>query len=148
MADIETGQALTAQEAARQLDHSQYRREGSQTLFAAMKDAGLVAIFGASDDLMEIRGAVYDECGTEAWFTNTGLLHNDCENDDCPAHAKAKTSAMQVRALWCEEPPFSFTYATDIPHETFVVMEDDDPYCRGIVFALADLARGRQEGAS
>lgn len=148
MADIETGQALTAQEAARQLDQSQYRNEGSRTLFTAMKDAGLVAIFGASDDLMEIRGAVYDECGAEAWFTNTGLLHNDCENDNCPAHARAKTSALRVRALWCEEPPFSFTYATDIPHETFVVMEDHEPYCRGIVFALADLARDQQEGTS
>lgn len=139
MAFTHQGAALTVQEAASQLDQSQYGDEGSKELFSAMKAAGLVAIFGASDDLMEIRGAVYDECGLEAWFTPDGLLRNECENEDCPAYAKAKAAAGKVRALWGAEPSFSFTYETYIPHETFVVMEDDDPYCRGIVFALADL---------
>lgn len=139
MAFTHQGAALTAQEAARRLDQSQYGDEGSKELFSAMKDAGLVAIFGASDDLMEIRGAVYDERGFEAWFTPDGLLENDCENEDCPAYGRAKAAAGKVRALWGAEPPFSFTYETDIPHETFVVLEDADPYCRGIVFALADL---------
>ena len=33
----------------------------------------------------------------------------------------------------------AWTYMTDIPHATFDVMDDGELYCRGIVFALADL---------
>jgi hypothetical protein len=33
----------------------------------------------------------------------------------------------------------SWSYETDIPHATFDVLEDGEVYCRGIVFALADL---------
>jgi hypothetical protein len=49
--------------------------------------------------------------------------------------------------LWAEEGDYSWTYATEIPHATFEVIEDDGPYCRGIVFALADVpARGPLNG--
>lgn len=41
----------------------EYRNEGSDALFAQMKRDGIVAVFGASDDLMEFRGAIYDEVG-------------------------------------------------------------------------------------
>lgn len=99
--------------------------------------------FGASDDLMELRGAVYDELsaynGTTAHFTPAGLLVNECENDQCPHYARAKAKASAVRAVWSEKrgQP-SWTYETDIPHSTFEVAEHGSPYCRGIVFDLAD----------
>ena len=32
---------------------------------------------------------------------------------------------------WC--------YKTDIPHETFMIYDDGEPYCRGIVFSIEDL---------
>jgi hypothetical protein len=54
---------VTPEEAAAELDANQYGNEGSKDLFARMKAAGLVAVFGASDDLMEFRGAIYDEAG-------------------------------------------------------------------------------------
>jgi len=105
-----------------------------------MKANRLVAVFGGSDDLIEMRGAVNDEVGAynggEACFNVQGLLQNDCENDNCPHFAKAKVLAPTVHALWCEEDGFSWTYLTDIPHETFLIMEDDETYCRGIVFSL------------
>lgn len=141
MTNENTAAPITAKEAAAQLDGNQYRQEGSRELFKRMKAAGLVAIFGASDDLMEIHGAVNDETGGEAWFTPEGMLENDCDNDRCPHFLKLKKQAASVEALWCKEPPFSFTYKTDIPHETFIIMEDDEPYCRGIVFALADVGK-------
>lgn len=46
---------MTRDEAAEQLNGNEYRKEGSPTLFAAMKAAGLVAVYGASDDLMEMK---------------------------------------------------------------------------------------------
>lgn len=130
---------ITVAEAAAALDGGEYGNEGNPALFARMKAAGLVAIFGYSDDLMEIRGAVDDEVGFDAWFTPAGLLENNCENDRCPHFLKMKAEAAHVEALFGEEAPYSFTYKTAIPHETFTIVEDGDPYCRGIVFALAEL---------
>lgn len=129
-------------EAARELNGSEYREEGSPEFFAAMKAAGLVAVFGASDDLMEIRGAVDEEIGAygggEAFFTKAGLLRNECDEDDCPYHARERNAAVTVKAIWGEG-GFSWRYETVIPHAKFVVNEDGEAYCEGIVFALSDM---------
>lgn len=135
-------ETITVQEAAAKLDGGQYRKEGSPELFAAMKAAGLVAVFGASDDLVEFRGAVYDEAnayeGGTAYFTPAGLLKNDCDDEDCPHFERAKKAATPVEALWAEG-GFFWRYETMIPHAKFVIKEDDELYCEGIVFALKDV---------
>lgn len=134
---------MTPAEAAALLDGNQYRKEGSKELFAAMKAAGLVAIYGASDDLMEIEGAAYDEIGAynggEVSFTKEGILDNRCANERCPYHAQEAENAAKVKALW-DVDGFSWRYETEIPHVKFVIKEDDENYCEGIVFALADVA--------
>ncbi len=33
----------------------------------------------------------------------------------------------------------TWTYKTDIPHETYMIYEDGEPYCRGIVFSIENL---------
>lgn len=142
---------MNAKEAAERLNGSEYRNEGSKELFAKMKNAGLVAVFGASDDLMEFRGAIYDEVGCydggTACLDENGLLRNECDNEDCPHFARLKKSARTIKAIWSpDEPECSWIYETDIPHETFDVMEDGELYCRGIVFRLAD-ARGGGRGS-
>jgi hypothetical protein len=136
--------AITKEEAAARLDGNQYREEGSKELFFAMKEAGLVAVFGASDDLMEFRGAIDDEVGCydggEAYLTRDGLLTNDCDNERCPHFEKLKAKATKITALWCDEDDLSWTYALPtVPHADFIIKEDSDLYCRGIVFALADV---------
>lgn len=134
---------MTPAEAADRLNGNEYGNEGSSELFAEMKATGLVAVFGYSDDNMELRGAVDDEVGCwdggKAYLTSAGLLENECDDDDCPYFAKAKQSAAIIEALWNVEEGFSWTYRTAIPHSTFVIREDDEAYCRGIVFALADV---------
>lgn len=134
---------LTAKEAASRLNGNQYRNEGPKELWAEMKSAGLVAVFGASDDLMEIRGAANDEIGAydggEARFNRRGLFERRCQDDDCPHEKDARSKCAAVHARWCAEEGISWTYVTGIPHETFLIMEDEDIYCRGIVFALADV---------
>lgn len=131
---------MTPKEAAQQLDGCQYREEGSREFFAAMKAAGLVAVFGASDDLVEFRGAIDDEVGayggTTIHLTSAGLLQNDCDNDRCPHFAKLKKVAATIKAQR-DDGGYSWRYATAIPCERFVVREDDDLYCEGIVFSLA-----------
>jgi hypothetical protein len=129
--------------AAARLNGNQYREEGSKDLWEAMETAGLVAVFGASDDLMEFRGAINDEVGCynggTAYLTKAGLVTNDCENDDCPHFKRAKKSASTISARWCKKEGFSWDYLTDIPHSKFVIKEDDENYCEGIVFALDDV---------
>lgn len=134
---------MTREEAAVALDGNQYGKEGNKELFAAMKAAGLVAVFGASDDLMELRGAIDDEVGCwnggTAHFNRGGIITNDCENDDCPHFKRAlETAPGIVKAVW-DRNGFSWQYDTDLPHAKFVIKEDDENYCEGIVFALRDI---------
>jgi hypothetical protein len=134
---------MTRDEAAFQLNGNQYREEGSKELWAAMKAAGLVAVYGASDDLMEFNGAIVDEVGAwnggTAHLNSKGLIANDCENDDCPHFKRAlETAPATIRAVW-DRDGFSWQYDTDLPHTKFVIREDGESYCEGIVFALKDV---------
>ncbi|WP_257541108.1 hypothetical protein [Sphingobium sp. CFD-1] len=134
---------MTKEEAAAALDGCEYGEEGSKDLFAQMKADGLVAVFGASDDLMEFRGAIDDEVGCygggTAYLTRAGLLNRICDNDDCPHERDREKVAPRIEAIWCDTEAYSWTYKTDIPHVAFDVVEGADRYCRGIVFALSDV---------
>jgi hypothetical protein len=104
----------------------------------------LVAVFGASDDLMEFRGAIYDEVdcyeGGTAHVTPDGLLRNECDNDGCPYFERRQNTSSTIEASWAPDgEDISWVYITEIPHATFTIMEDGEPYCRGIVFDLADV---------
>jgi hypothetical protein len=46
-----------------ELDGVQYPPRGCDEVFEYAKDNGLVIVFGASDDLVELRGAIHDEVG-------------------------------------------------------------------------------------
>ncbi len=133
---------MTKEEAAQQLHGCEYLKEGSKALFEAMKESGLVAVYGGSDDLVYFAGAVSDELGagerSTYLFTRDGLIQNECENDDCPYHAKLKKAGIPLKTVW-DRDGISWQYETKIPHATFDVMEDGDIYCRGIVFALAEV---------
>lgn len=112
----------------KQYGYPQFTKEELQIA----KDNGFVIVYGASDDLMEFDGAVEDEFGCfnggKAWIcrdrTTYGLITDDC---GC------------IEALWCKEDDITWTYKTDIPHETFMIYDDGEKYCRGIVFKLEDV---------
>lgn len=116
----------------RQYGYPQFTKEQLQIA----KDNGFVIVHGASDDLMEFVGAIEDEGGCfdggEVYFDKNGV--NDNENDNC------------IEALWCDDDIrdengglITWTYKTDIPHETFMIYDDGESYCRGIVFSVNDL---------
>lgn len=141
---------MNAKELADLLNGREYGKEITAAERVLAKISGLVVVFGASDDLMEFRGAIYDELsgfnGITAYLTSEGLIQNECENDSCPHFAKLKEKAATIKAMWCEYEPISeddhthsWTFKTAIPHETFEIVEDGEPYCRGIVFALQDV---------
>ena len=92
------------------------------------KDNGFVIVYGASDDLMEFDGAIYEEVGGfdggKVYFDKTGaVLDEEFENSKC------------IEALWYVGGA-AWTYKTDIPHETFMIYEDGEPYCKAIVFSV------------
>lgn len=133
---------MNAQELAARINGREYRDETTAADEHEAKDSGLVIVFGASDDLMEFRGAVHDEWGCyeggKVHFTRAGLLTNECDNDDCPHFKRLVKTATPVEAKWGAE-GYSWVYETAIPHSTFDILEDGEKYCRGIVFALADV---------
>ena len=114
---------------------------------AEAKEAGLVVVFGASDDLMEFRGAIYGECGacdgSAALVDGEGLLPERGQIDDDDTLEKffvRRKTARQIRAIWNNCTLHSWTYETDIPHATFEIVEHGTPYCRGIVFSMTEVA--------
>jgi len=135
---------MNAKDLAALLNGREYGKEITNEEAAQAEQSGLVVVYGASDDLMEFCGAISDEVGCSdggtAYLNSEGLLENKCDDSDCPYFAKLKEQAATIEALWCKEEGYSFTYKTDIPHETFEIVEDGEPYCRGIVFSLSDVA--------
>lgn len=134
---------MTKEELCILLHGREYTEEINDEISNKILNTGLVVVFGASDDLMELRGAIYDEIGCynggKAYLDSNGLLKNHCDDGECPYFTDQKKRAMTIEALWCAEPGISWTYKTDIPHSTFEVWEGKELYCRGIVFNLADV---------
>ena len=134
---------MTKEQLAAKLNGREYREEITNAEMAIAKSWGLVVVFGGSDDLLELRGAISDEIGSYGGKTihvnKDGLLVNECDDEDCPYFEKLKENAAIIETLWCDEGEYSWTYKTDIPHATFEIVDEGEPYCRGIVFELADV---------
>jgi hypothetical protein len=134
------------------LSGREYRSEITKTEVAEAKASGLVVMYGYSDDGVHLSGAINDEVG--AWdgttirMTPHGALEDweslDRDDEDVAEDYFRKKAGgfREIRALWSSEPNYSWTFSTEIPHATFEVVEDGEPYCRGIVFALADVLAG------
>ncbi|MBA1195596.1 hypothetical protein G7011_00515 [Pseudomonas plecoglossicida] len=138
---------MTKEELAAQLTGLEYPTRIPGSLIVAAQSVGLVILCGASDDLMEFYGARREEIGCydggTAFVDADGVLPDrDCLDGDeeIAEYVQRQKSAKAIEALWCKEDGYSWTYKTDIPHATFEVVEGGQPYCRGIVFALAELA--------
>lgn len=137
---------MTKEKLAAELNSIEYPCCIPQHLKNAAKGHGLVIVYGASDDLMEIDGAIDDEIGacdeTTIQIDAIGILPDwgDGIEDEATAehYFKRKPNARTIKAK-LDRDGYSWIYETDIPHATFEIMEDGEKYCRGIVFSLADL---------
>jgi len=127
------------QEIARHLNGREIGDEVREEDIQYAKEIGAVIVFGASDDLMEFRGAIKDEVGClEVFLDKNGLMINKCDNEECPYFRGKLSHAKTITAIWDIE-GYSWIYKTDIPHETFEILEEGEKYCRGIVFLMEDL---------
>ncbi len=134
---------MKIKEIAEKLDGMEYGEKIDSDILDYAAFNNIVIVTGYSDDNIEFSGAIEDEVGCydggTAYLDGNGLIHNECPEDECPYYRRLLKIAKTIDALWCEEKGYSWTYKTDIPHETFDVVEDDRKYCRGIIFDLADL---------
>ncbi len=137
---------MTAKEFSEMLSDREYGMEIAKDEERQAADAGLVVVYGYSDDNVELRGAIDSEVG--AWdgttirLTKAGVLQepacDSAENCNCPYFAAAKNAAKTIEAVWGAG-GVSWTFKTDIPHETFNIYEGGELFCVGIVFSVEDL---------
>ena len=109
--------------------------------------AGLLIVFGASDDLTEFRGLLRDEAGAYRGVEHK-IISDDrgwsiaSGDDECP-RCKARMQKMRgviIKAEWCPEGfSGSWRMSSPVPHATFDIMEDGELFCRGIVIDEADM---------
>ena len=128
---------MDAKEIAEMLDGIDYgelinERGKVKEIFGLAEEFDIVIVHGASDDLMEFRGAIEDEAdcydGGEVYFDETGV------------YVDPELADNLINAVWAdEEQKASWTYETDIPHEEFKVYDEGMLYCIGIVFSTDDL---------
>lgn len=111
------------------------------------RNAGLVVVYGYSDDNAEFRGAIDYEAdsydGGTVYLTGRGILEGpacSCAEDcECPYFTQVREKAKSIKAVWHDEGGPCWTFETDIPHETFTIMEDGEPWCIEIVFSMENL---------
>ena len=111
-----------------------YREELTKEEEAEAAKDNIVVAFCYSDDLLEFRGAIYEEAG--AWTgTSIGIKKGG-------ALCCVEESANHVTAIWCPDNKpvcMSWKITANFEHESFFVFEDDRVFCSGIVFAEQSL---------
>ena len=96
-------------------------------------------VYGCSDDLMEFEGAIRDEGGC---FDGGRVFFN---HDEVYQGYNKEKYPYWINAVWCggekdaDGQKITWTYETEIPHESFMIYEGGEPYCRGVVFNIFDL---------
>lgn len=134
-------QTITAKELAAKLNNREYGNEITKEEELLAKNSNLLVVFGASDDLVEVRGKFDDEngCyngGTIHIHPRKGLLqdHDNCECGYCN-YETYKNRSFKIDIFWDTE-GYSWTYKTDAEHECFDILDNGEKYCRGIVVDL------------
>lgn len=125
------------------LNDREYREELDFFEEEKLKKDGIVAVFGYSDDLCEIRGALYDEIECYSDKKVVYVKENDCfvssnYYDENPSELikidlskKPYIDISNTRDGWKYEIP-------NIPHLEFKIYEEDTIYCTGKLFYLKD----------
>jgi hypothetical protein len=111
---------------------------------------GLVIVTGP---YVHLQGAIEGESllldddgnsmGGTVYFDAKGVLpdYHDIESEDeaeSRAYFDRKRMAASIDAIAPRTMVDVWSYSTIIPHSTFVFLDDGAPFCKGIVFSLAD----------
>lgn len=138
------------------LNNRQYRYETSISLEKFAKDNNLIIVFGASDDLLEFRGAFEEEFGSseELYFNKEFTIisnHNKIKLDEKNIEIKDYFINIhrfdfevelknKITQEWCpKDLDTSWRLSANFPYKTFNVFDEKELYCVGIVFDIDDL---------
>ena len=144
---------MKREEFAALINGRQYRDEMTKDEERIAEESNLIVIFGASDDLVEFRGKIYDEIGayegTDFIIATPGTeIHVENERkyfkaeglEVYPLTADSIGRDNRFKAEWSPKSiDASWLITTDIPHVPFDIFEDNDLYCRGVVISVDDL---------
>jgi hypothetical protein len=138
---------MTKEELAKALNGTDLFEIVSEELKKAARDNNLVIIYGYSDDLLELEGAIRDE--VDAWqgvtvqLSKKGLSMPTCKDPECCCNLQADPSARAVKASTnVKDSEYFWTIETEIPHATFDILDkrdDEYKFCRGIVIDLKEV---------
>ncbi len=134
---------------AEKLDGREYGVELTLEESEELKALGLVVVFGRSDDLSEFRGAIDDEIdsldGNDIYVKADGTIANNNESTFDHFVPDNNPEFALIVARWiCDG--YSWVYETDIPHESFEIFDDKEPYCKGIIFSVEDMPKSYKQG--
>ena len=131
---------MTKEELAAQLNGNEICSEIGYDLEAEAKLAGLVVVYGASDDLVELRGTICEELGAydgiKFKIGPSGLPKNECDDMDCPYFKKQLEDIHHsINVEWGKN-GYSWFITGTMGCAFFDIMEDGEKFCRGIVFSM------------
>lgn len=154
---------LTKEQLAAKLNGRRYRDEITPEEERLAKENKLLVIFGASDDLIELRGAINEELGFESVIRlgEHGVPKNKCDDEDCPYYtAQLKRDikrgiVKEIGVCWGGEGMDSLAYQLlgeptwcfdceklNNKFSTFDIFDeyegDREYFCRGVVIDISD----------
>lgn len=141
---------------ASMIDGKEQGDEVTRDLHLLAKNLGYVIVYGLDGGLdgglIEFDGAIFDEienaCGKTFYIDpiSKSLFKEEEEciyitefDHECKHLNEKKDKCKKIKANWCTINDFTWSYETDIPHETFITYDDDFPFCKGIVFDINNL---------
>lgn len=132
---------MNAREFAAMLDGRQYLNEITDMENELARENGLVVMFGYSDDNVELRGSIDDELPVSEsmeikfFFNHGAYLLEGPFCGRCSVVMMMKDHVKRVNVIYEQG---TWRFETNIPHETFRIMEDGELFCTGIVFSVRD----------
>ena len=135
---------MDLKEFATMIDGKEYKYpQFSDDELQIAKDNGYVIVSGSSDDLMELDGAITDEgdCWEGKIFTIKAVRGGGIIN--CQNRNTLAESSFEIKCKWCKKRdpdgkiiPWSYEIPKDIEHVEFMIYEDKNPYCQGVIFKI------------
>lgn len=134
---------ITIKTIAEKLNWMKYEESISKEIIDICKTKWFVIVTWYSDDNMMFNWKIDDEKWCYWWWSayvtrKWELFQSECEDYYCPYAEKEKEKSFEIEADVNNE-DYYFIFKTNIPHETFEVLEGDWKYCRWIVFDVNNL---------
>lgn len=136
---------MTVKEVAGKISGREYGRELLPEEEKELAKAGIVVVYGYSDDSVEFGGAVNCEIG--CWekidipIFDGKPFEPPCIDEVCPLLGKLLLCAKYIHAEFCDE---GWRFSADFPHEKVFFYEDGEIFGEGLVYSLDGAKEGAQ----